>query len=189
MIDPILQKLIDSYPQIATYFIIVLVVGFTVYKFTIFYKDTKDNNKKFGEVEEMLFRVDKGFTILNQILLEKNVISKSCYSDENSPRVINQLGLKLYSESGAEKLFHSIKNELLLDLEKKEFDSLLELERSSLDVLMDKMNDIEFKDVQNFAFEHPTFNGHPLTYTDILFMMSLKLREAYREKYPQSELG
>lgn len=207
MIDYILQKLFEYYPQVSTYFIIILVVVFVVYKFTIFYKDTKDNNrkfgeiegslnkidednnKKFGEIEGSLNRIDKGFTTLNQILLEKNVISKSCYSEENSPRVINKIGLKLYSESGAEKLFDNIKDELLLELEKKHFDSLLELERSSLDVLMDKMNDIRFKDIQNFAFEHPTFDNNPLTYTDLLFIMSLKLREAYREKYPQSNLG
>ena len=207
MIDYILQKLSEYYPQVSTYFIIILVVAFVVYKLTIFYKDTKDNNKKFGEmegslsridkdnnkkfgeIEGSLNRIDKGFTTLNQILLEKNVISKSCYSEENSPRVINKIGLKLYSESGAEKLFDNIEDELLLELEKKHFDSLLELERSSLDVLMDKMNDIRFKDIQNFAFEHPTFDNNPLTYTDLLFIMSLKLREAYREKYPQSNLG
>ena len=199
MTEYIIQKLLECYPQIATYFIIILVVAYTVYKVTIFYKDTKDKNNKFGEefksvngtlvkVNETLTEVDKGLAILNQALLEKNVISISCYSNKNSPRVINQLGLKLYSESGAEKLFNSIKDELLLDLEKKQFDSLLELEMSSLNVLMEKMSDSRFKDVQNFIFEHPNFEDHPLTYTDILFVMSLKLRETYREKHKDSGL-
>lgn len=189
MINYFIQKLSEYYPQVATYFIIILVVAFVVYKITIFYKDTKDKNEKFGDIEGSLNKIDKGFTTLNQILIEKNVISESCYSDENSPRIVNKLGLKLFSESGAEKLFYEIKDELLLELERKEFDSLLELERSSVEVLMDKMNDVRFKNVQNFAFEHPTFNSHPLRYTDILFMMSLELRDLYREKHGNSDLS
>ncbi len=188
MIDVIVQKLIEFFPQISVYFIIVIVVMFVTYKMTVFYINTKKATSKFPKIEDTLNRIDKGFTTLNQILLEKNVISRSCYSEENSPRAINPLGLRLFSESGAEKLFNSIKDELLTKLEKKKFDSLLELERSSLDVIIENMNDYRFKDVQNFAFQHPTFNGNPLTYTDILFVMSLRLRDTYREKHKNSNL-
>lgn len=189
MINYAIQKLIEYFPQVSTYFIIILVAVFVTYKLTIFYINTKKTNSKFPTIEETLNRIDKGFTTLNQILLEKNVISRSCYSEENSPRVLNEMGVRLYSESGARDLFEKIKDELISELEKKHFDSLLELERSSLDVLIEKMNDIRFKEIQNFAFQHPTFNSNPLTYTDILFIMSLRLRDLYREKHKNSNLG
>ncbi len=189
MFDYAIQKLIEYFPQVSTYFIIILVAIFVTYKITVFYINTKKINSKFPEIEDTLERIDKGFTTLNQILLEKNVISRSCYSEENSPRVINQIGQKLYTESGASGLFENIKDELISELEKKHFDSLLELERSSLDVLIEKMSDIRFKDIQNFAFQHPTFDSNPLTYTDILFIMSLRLRDLYREKHNDSSLG
>jgi hypothetical protein len=185
----IILKLIEFAPQIATYVLVALVVGIVVWKTAVFYVNTKKATSKFPAIEISLGKIDKGLTTLNQILLEKSVISQSCYSNENSPRVISDIGKKLYSESGAEKLFNIIKPELVAELEQKKFDSLLELERESLNVLIDKMNDPRFKDIQNFAFEHPTFEGSPLTYTDILFIMSLNLRDDYRQKYPESNLG
>ncbi len=77
----------------------------------------------------------------------------------------------------------------MTELESKKFESLLELEQSCLEVLLQKRNDQKFKNIQNFAFEHPTFEGRTLTYIDILFVLSLKLRDDFREKHPDSELG
>jgi hypothetical protein len=185
----IILKLFEYAPQIATYGLVVILVAAIVWKAAVFYINTKRATDKFPKIETTLGKIDKGLATLNQILLEKTVITQSCYSNENSPRVVNELGQRLLKDSGAEKLFNEIESELIAGLEKTKFDSLLELERSSLNVLLDKMNDPRFKDVQNFAFEHPTFDGKPLTYTDMLFLMSLKLRDAYREKYPESKLG
>ncbi|MDP3957533.1 MAG: hypothetical protein Q8Q10_03475 [bacterium] len=123
---------------------------------------------------------------MNNVLLEKQVISHSCYSQENSPRVINPLGQKLYEQSGAKDLMEKVKGKLLKELEtNKKIDSLLELERESLNTMLNRMDDKEFKNIQNFAFEHPKFEGNPLTFTDILFVMALVLRDLYRGKHPE----
>lgn len=188
MLDSIFQKLSEYYPQIATYFIIVLVVAYTVFKLTCFYKDTKGATSKFPGMETTLNKIDRGLDKLNQSLLDNKLIKSSCYSNENSPRVVNDLGKKLLEESGANKLMDKIGKELMTDLESRQFDSLLEMERSAYDVITDKMNDVRFKDVQNFVFEYPSFDNHPLTYTDLLFAMSLKLRDKYREKHQNSDL-
>lgn len=189
MWDTIYNYLLTKYPLITSYAILIIIVIFFTYKFCKFYFETKETNNEFPNIKQTLGKIDKGLTTLNQILLEKTVITQSCYSNENSPRVLNALGSKLLSDSGANDIFQEIEPELIKELEKKKFDSLLELERNSLMVLIERMNDSRFKNIQNFAFEHPTFEGQSLTYTDILFVMSLKLRDAYRTKYPDSKLG
>ncbi len=179
------EALIQYFPQIGGYTALIFIVGIFVYYFTKFYLETKKTNKSLPNIEATLTRIDKGFSTLNQVLLETNIISNSCYSVSNSPRVLNEAGKKLYQQSGAETLFERLKNELLKALEEKHLDSLLELEKESLNVLLSRMNGVEFKDVQSFAFQHPTFEENNLNYTDILFVMSIKLRDFYREKYPE----
>ena len=55
--------------------------------------------------------------------------------------------------------------------------------------MLQKRNDQKFKGIQNFAFEHPNFEDKSLTYTDILFILSLKLRDDFIKTHPNSKLG
>jgi hypothetical protein len=189
MFNWLMDKLYEIDPNSACYLAIFLILLLITARLAMFYSETEQKNKEVDNIGNILERLDKGFTTLNQVLLEKDVIKSSCYSVGNSPRILNQAGVELYSKSGASKIFDRIKEELITDLDKKEFDSLLELERQSLNVLIEKMDDKRFKDIQNFAFRNPNFNGHPLGYTDILFMMALKLRDLYIDKHPDSNLG
>lgn len=185
MLELIFKKLLEYFPQVAVYAIIILIVGFVVYKATRFYVQTKNVHKEFPDIKLVLQKIDKGLNTLNTILLEKSVISQSCYSNGNSPRIINDLGKKVLEESTAGALFEKIKNDLLMELSKNNFTSLLEVERESLNLLLSKMNEPQFSTIQNFAYQHPTFNETPLSYSDILFVMSIKLRDLYKENHPE----
>jgi hypothetical protein len=136
-------------------------------------------------MQAMLSRIDKGLTLLNKVLLEKTVITESCYSNENSPRAINTLGEELLTDSNAIPLFESIKDKLVVELESKEIKSLLELERESLNVLLAHSDDPEYKPLQDFVYQHPTYKDTPLAYSDLLFVVALKLRDFYRTKHPE----
>lgn len=189
MLQYLLDNLIKFFPQAAGYSFVTFVVAILVWKVCSFYLNTKKTVGKFPQIETVLAKIDKGLTTLNQVLLEKQIISQSCYSSENSPRVINEKGMKLCKDSGAEEIFNDVKDELLKELEKKPLTSLLELERTSLDVFLERMNDPRFKKIQDFAFENPRFEGLPLTYTDILFILALKLRDYYRENHSDFRSG
>jgi hypothetical protein len=146
---------------------------------------TEKLEDKMPKIEIMFSKIETGLILLNKMLLEKTIISQSCYSNENSPRTINDIGQSLLKESGANKIFEAKKKMLLSDLELKTINSLLELEREALNVMLAHGDDLDYKPVQDFAFEHPTYQGNPLTYTDILFIMALKLRDFYQVKHPE----
>jgi len=188
MLEIILNYLITHFPQIAGYAVLFFFVVYVTFKLAKFYLNTNKTNEELPGIKFSLAKIDKGLTTLNQILLEKTVISQSCYSNEASPRAVSDLGEKVLQQSGADALFETLAPELIDELEKTKPDSLLELERNALQILLAKMDDPRFKDIQNFVFQHPTFDSNPLTYTDVLFLMSLNLRDSYRKRYPQSPL-
>jgi len=186
--DPIqllLESLIKYYPQIAGYGFLIIIVTIVVYKCTKFYLKTEEVCKEFPNLQSLLQKIDKGFSTLNQILIEKDVIGSSCYSGGGSPRVLNERGEKLYKQSGAEKLLNEIKSDLLSEVEKQKQDSLLELEQNAIKILLEKMKNPEFKEIQDFAYNNQSFEGTPLTYTDILLVMALELRDMYIGKHPE----
>jgi hypothetical protein len=185
MIQYFLDKLIQYYPQIAGYCVLIAIVVYLTYKLTTFYTNTTNLQKEFPDIKTLLAKIDSGLKTLNTILLDKNVINQSCYSNGNSPRVINAIGNDLLTDSGSLPLYESIKDEFLGLLEAKKFESLLELERESLNVFLTRMDDPRFVPLQNYVFQHPTFKTTPLTYTDILFLLGLKLRDLYLENHPE----
>ena len=62
---------------------------------------------------------------------------------------------------------------------------MLELERECFEMMLGQKNDDALITVQNFVYEHPHFEGKPLTYSDVLFAMSLKLRDMYMARHPE----
>lgn len=184
MLDIIWDNLVKYYPQYIGYFIVILVVGYVVFKCTTFWHKTNKIHNGFEGITASLLKIDSGLNTLNKILLEKNVISQSCYSNGNSPRIINEQGKDVYTVSGGESLMSNIKDSLLEELEKRNPSTALDAERSALEVMLSKMEEPEFNEIQRFAYNNPNYKGTPLTYIDILFVMSLVLRDAYLKKYP-----
>ena len=172
--NTLINYLNQNSPEIAGYILVAVIVAILVWKVAKFYIATTKVHTEFPVIKSILTDIKTGFATLNQVLLEKQVISKSCFSNANSPRIINELGKRLYEQSGAKKVYEDIKPSLIADLENKKFESLLELEQGCLNLMLQKRNDQKFKGIQNFAFEHPNFEDKSLTYTDILFILSLK---------------
>lgn len=194
-LEYVISKLIEYFPQIAGYGILAIVVGYISVKATQFYMKTNGLHSSVGGLDvavtgmkTTLDSIHTGLTTLNNVLLEKTVISTSCYSVGNSPRILNASGLKVYNESGAKPLLESKKNELMKELELKTYNSFLEVERESFKVLLDRMSEPDFSVVQDFAYQHPQFENQALTYSDILYIMSIVLRDAYKEKHPELNL-
>ncbi len=181
----IAEEINKNYPLIGAV-ILAAALSALVTKFVV---RTNHTNSAFPKIERMLRRINMGLMTLNNVLLEREIIKQSCYSGTDSPRTVNSLGEKLFKESGAGLLFETLKPDFMNALREKQFNSLLELERQCLNVLMEARDRPEFKRVQNFAFEYPIFQGSPLTYSDILFVMALKLRDVYRKAYSEKNLA
>lgn len=145
----------------------------------------KTDLKCLPEIQASMSKMHTALSSLNTVLLDKQLINTTCYASSNSPLALNTAGNNLIKESGADVIFESMKKELIEDLLAKDVKSLLQLERASLALLFSKMDDPRFKQLQDFAFEHPTFENNSLSFSDILFVMSLVLRDSYRSQHPE----
>lgn len=183
MMDSIFNFIGAYHPEFFQDIILLAAVAFAASKITTFYLKTVKLHEDMPAMRTTLARIDKGFALLNSVLLEKTVISRSCYSQEASPRAINTLGEQLLRESGAREVFETKKFDLLRELERMPIDSRLALEREAMNLMLAHRDDEDCRPLQDFAFEHPTFNGKPLTYADILFVIALKLRDFYRTRH------
>jgi hypothetical protein len=192
----ILNILEKYYPPIGGFASLVIIVSIISIKSYQFYSRTKSVNnvfelrtKKvdntFKEISERLNKLSKGLEMTNTILLEKKFIDNSCYSESHSPVQMSLLGKELYQQSGAKELMEELSEKLLAELESDfQQDTALEVQRNSLRILLEKMDEREFRSLQKFAYNNPVFNDNPLTYSNILFVTSLELRNRYLERHP-----
>lgn len=183
MIETTFTFLGTYYPQVLGYALLVFIVAWLASKTTTFYAKTAKLHTDMPIMQTTLIRIDRGLSTLNTVLLERTIISQSCYSGGSSPRTVSALGKDLLRESGADKIFEADKNDLVAELETKTINSLLELEKEALNVMLAHRDDLNYKPLQDFAFQHPTYKNTPLTYTDILFVIALKLRDFYRTRH------
>ena len=177
--------LTKTFPQYWGFFVVLIVVIVLTIWCVNNYNKIKDVCKEFPTIKDSLNRIDKSLGVLNSLLIENNIIKNSFYSEAHSPRQLNELGRKLYSESGAEALFNSMVNELLSDLEKKKPLSFLDVETESFVIMFDHTEDIRLKELKDFAYNHPNFEGNNLTFSDLLYVMSINLRNKYLEMHSE----
>ena len=181
--------LIQDYQQVALFGIVLYLIVKITITLDRFYVETKKLHDKVPNMERLLAKIDAGLSSLNDTLLGKSVIDKSCYSRDRSPRTVNELGEKLFKESGADAVYLSMEEELAQELALKPIKSLLQLQTESLNVMLAHRDDSAFLPLQNFVYQHPTYNDTPLAYTDVLFVMALKLRDFYLTKHPNLNAG
>ncbi len=185
MISTICNYLLEHQGIVGITVVIAIIVFLIGWKLSEFYNETKKVNKSFPEIKDKLSSIDSSLNTLNTILIEKEIIKSSIYSQANSPRIVNESGKKVYQQSGAKNILEENSNNLINELEKLDNRSLLKLEQNCLKVMISKMNTDEFKPIQDFAFQNPNFQDKPLTYTDILYIMSIYLRDIYINKHPE----
>ncbi len=180
------NKAIEHYPQIGGYALLIIIVAYLSIKIYKFYSTTTKVCNSFDGISEKLNKISKGLEMTNTILLEKKFIDNSCYSESYSPVQANPLGRDLYKESGAEQLMNSgLSDKLLKELEENyQQDTALEVQNNALRILLEEKDGDEFRILQKFAYNNPKFRDNPLTYTDILYIMSLELRNKYLMKHP-----
>lgn len=185
IVAAIFTWLLTYAPYVAVYAGTLLLAVWGSVKITKFWLKTTSLHTDVPEMKSTLTKISTGLTLLNQVLLEGTVIKQSCYSNANSPRKINELGEKMLLASGARVIAEALMPELLQTLIEKNPTTALDVERESFRSILVKMNDERFSPIKNFAYENPVYQGNPLGYTDILFTMSLLVRDAYLEQHPE----
>lgn len=109
----------------------------------------------------------------------KNIDKLSGNADSHSPLALTEKGQKLVKNSGFAKVYDTIKDDLLRELEAEEPRSQYDVQEKARTMMSLKTDDPRFKEVEDWAFK----NGEDLA--QILRLGGLKLRDYYFEKHPE----
>jgi len=120
-------------------------------------------------------------------LSEKVIIlwAEGGYAKSHSPITLNDDGVKVYNTINGESILTGLYPQLKKALDNKSPKSALDVENFSFDVLIAFKDDEIFKQVKDFVYNNPNFNNKKLSFTDCLFIISLKLRDKYLSEHQE----
>ncbi|TXH08226.1 MAG: hypothetical protein E6Q06_00055 [Candidatus Moraniibacteriota bacterium] len=107
----------------------------------------------------------------------------------NSPLVLNDSAKILVERSGIDKVVSENKNELIAELEKLNLKTAYDVQLKAFPQLGEFILDnpaIE-KKIKDYVYNNPTIEGKdkPISFSDVVFVGSIELRDAYLDKYPK----
>lgn len=123
-------------------------------------------------------------------LIEKAIIAQDppmlgMFSRSNSPRQLNELGARLFQQSGADKILDAHRAELVSQIEALDSATAYDVEQNAYRVLIDATSKPWFNPLKEFIYNSPVFEGNDVNVATICFVMSLVLRNEYFKIHPE----
>lgn len=156
------------------------------------------HEKRMNESDALLHKMEGQLE-----LLVSNSIGKSnkkirnhsgySFSAKHSPRVLNENGISLLQDCGGNEFLKQYTDYFISKIETLKPKTALDVEELALAVLQTSTSDDMFIPIKNWVYNAPmrelhypdgTSKSQEITLEDILFVMSIPLRDRYLEKNP-----
>lgn len=145
------------------------------------------------EVKEINTKVDFLIGMVNSAQPHGLITSIRDFSDKHSPRTLNTYGLDILEKSGGMKFLEENKGFLVGEIEKLKPKTALDVENFALGVLRFRSNDDIFIPLKNWVYNAPSMEvagedgaltKKDISMDDVLFIVSLPLRDIYLKEHP-----
>ncbi len=157
------------------------------------------HDEQFSDTRALMSRMEGQLELLVQNSIEKSnrkIKKKSglSYSAKRSPRQLNQNGIELLSDCGGNDFLNANMDLFLRKIEKLQPKTALDVEDMALTVLQTNTNEDIFIPLKNWVYNAPSRvlknpNGSTRTQDvdldDVIFVMSLPMRDKYLELHPE----
>lgn len=156
---------------------------------------------KISSIDASLSKIDGKLEILLKVIStpvqpKETILSNDSpiLSQKNSPRILNENGLIVSKEFGCESFFNENKEWLVAELSKFSPKTPLDAETCGTIALRIASSDSRFNDIKNKIYnsaalelltEDGTSRKFEITLEDILFILSLYLRDEYLRLHPE----
>ena len=167
-------------------------VCFLLWNYSKFYFWTHNKCEDIPDMKKDLSEIKISLAVLSNKIdsLTNSTISvlsnQSNFSNANSPIVLNNDGKLLLEKSGANTYLKNNSVFLVKELSKLRIDSALDVEREAFILLSSKsISDHKFKEIKDFIYNRTKVNSKQVTLSDVLYVMSIRLRDKYLEKHPE----
>ena len=195
MWNQVWKWLIENYPLVF-FCIILVVVVWLIAKF--YYQRFKTAEKRIAELPcaargEQYNQIKEDLLQIKMFLMAKNPKTATIFSVKNSPRALNEEGLKLLEEIHGNEFLAANSALFINAIQAKNPQTALDVEVYAHDVLIESLNLGIFNELKHWVYNSPTrsinINGniedYSVTLGDICFILSLPLRDKYLAQHPE----
>ena len=131
-------------------------------------------------VEEHTMALVQIYTFLGQKYPKRG----SIFAQKNSPRALNDLGMRIYGEIQGQEFLKENKDILFEYIEKEDPQTRLDVETYAMQALMSMTGDKVFNRLKDYVYEAPAVElsdgkKYEITIGDICFILSIPLRDMY----------
>lgn len=157
------------------------------------------HDEQLADTRAMMSRMEGQLELLVQNSIEKNsqkIRKKSglAFSAKNSPRQLNQNGVKLLKDSGGREFLDRNMDFFIHKIEKLQPKTALDVENMALAVLQTHTNEDMFILIKSWIYNAPAMElknpdgstrSQEVDIDDVIFVISLPLRDRYLELHPE----
>lgn len=118
-------------------------------------------------------------------------LDRLSWAVSHSPFQLNDMGENLYKSSGLEDVIKRYGDRLLKKMYENKPSTGYDVEKCSFHAIEEfVLSEKEIEtNIKNFIYKNPVFEGKEVGLGDIFFVGSIKLRDMYFEKHPETNTG
>ena len=194
----LVNQLLSQVPVIPLLFIFAISVAILatikVEKFhRRFVKTEADCKKIETDISPKLKNISDDIrTLITVVKLGNSALDLTLFKTQ-SPVSLTDVGIEILEKSGGRRYIDENLAALLIDLEKRELKTALDVENIAASVLLFKSNQTAFTPIKNYIYNNPEFVSElglkaTLDLGKIAQVMGIYLRDKYLEKHPELKI-
>ena len=218
--EPILSYLIEKWPIFAMFVVTVIVTAIVVWIISKWYHRFSKVEKKVDtlpcekqdELQHRIVKVEetveelpcekheeihKGIKeeliAIRTFLVTKFPINEDALSRKNSPRRLNEDGLKLFHDIKGEELLNQNKEHFFEFIDRNNPKTPFDVEIHAVSAILVHLDDDMFISIKNWVYNSPTRKimvdgiekDYAITMNEVCFVLSLPLRDMYLDLHPE----
>ena len=135
---------------------------------------------------------------IKSLLLIKHKDAANIFSVKNSPRKLNENGLKLYAEIKGDKFLEANKNFLFSKINEFKPKTALDVENAANAACTANVDNEIFNNLKNYVYNSPSFEiidkdgekkSYDISMSDVCFVLSIPLRDMYIKEHPEININ
>ena len=204
--DSIISYLLTHAPWV----VLILLAIWGTWKVSKYHSSVEDYKKKvdklpceshssslrdLSDIKNVVSSTNDIVTELSKWVMHTDNSMIDILAPKHSPRIMTELGKKLFEISKAKSTIDSNKDFFITEIEKTAPKTAFDVEDNALEVLLKNLSNDIFQDIKNYIYNEPevislkTNNNDTvrirISLTIILRLMAIELRDIYLNKHPE----
>lgn len=175
---------------ISLIFSVIMIIVSKIYKFGALVNDFNVLKDSFKETKTKVENLHDDMIRVNTVLVLKHKGLENTLSSKHSPRMLNDLGNKLFIDMAGDAFLEKNKTRLFDLIAAKNPPTSLDVENAAQVACYEFINDPAFNPIKDFVYNCPMQkkeNGEDFEFTisGACFVLGLKLRDLYLAEHPE----